>query len=100
MADCTLITEAYVPLKGLDGGRLMMHCGNADMGAATDAELPTKLIEILMAKLTPGSYDDGAIVGGNVMFTDRVVTSKKVTIERKVDAGGDTFSFILIGRVT
>ena len=100
MADCTAITEAYVPLRGVDGGRLMMHCGNANMGAATTAELPTKLIEIIMAKLTPGAYDDAAANGGNVMFTDRVITSGKVTIERKVDAGGDVFSFLLIGRVT
>jgi hypothetical protein len=77
----------------------MMHCGNADMGAATSAELPTKLTNNKKAKLTPGSYDDAAAAGGNVMFTDRVVTSGKVTIERKVDKGGDVFSFLLIGEV-
>lgn len=96
----TNVTEAYIPLRGVDGGRLMLHCGNADMGAVTTIELPTKLIEIIMAKITPGSYDDVAADGGQVFFTDRVITSGAVSIERKVDKGGDVFSFLLIGRVT
>ncbi|MBA7649237.1 hypothetical protein ES703_57032 [subsurface metagenome] len=96
----TALTEAYIPLTGQDGGRLMMHCGNGDMGAATTIELPTKLIEILMAKITPGSYEDVAADGGQVFFCDRVITAAKVSIERKVDKGGDVFSFLLIGRVS
>jgi len=96
----TALTEAYIPLTGLDGGKLMMHVGNADMAAGTTVELPTKLIEILMAKVTPGSYVDGAANGLQVFFCDRVITAAKVSIERKVDGGGDVFSFMLIGRVS
>ncbi|MBA7699925.1 hypothetical protein ES703_108631 [subsurface metagenome] len=95
--------EAYIPLTGLDGGRLMMHCGNADMGGAvTTIELPTKLIEILAAKITPESFDDaaGPAAGDQVFFCDRVIAAGKVTVERKVDGGGDAFSFLLIGRVS
>lgn len=96
----TALTQAYIPLTGLDGGKLMMHCGNGDMAAGTTVELPTKLIEILMVKLTPGSYVDGAADGLQVFFCDRVITAGKVSIERKVDGGGDVFSFLMIGRVS
>jgi len=96
----TALVEAYIPLTGLDGGKLMMHCGKADMAAGTTVELPTKLIEILMVKITPGSYDDAAGAGGQVFFCDRVISAGGVSIERKSDEGGDVFSFILIGRVS
>ena len=96
----TALVEAYIPLTGLDGGKLMMHCGKADMAAGTTVELPTKLIEILMAKITPGAYVDAAAAGLQVFFCDRVITAGAVSIERKVDGGGDVFSFMLIGRVS
>lgn len=106
MADATVVWEAYVPLKPLGGGKAMAHIGQAtwDAYGSVTNELPTKLAEIKTALLTPGGYGESAGAGLQVMFSDRAITSAKVTIERKVTGdssnGGDTFSFLLIGRVT
>lgn len=106
MADAAVVWEAYVPLKTLGGGKMVAHIGQATWDAYDDVdnELPTELTEIKMALLTPGGYGESAAAGLQVMFSDREITTKKVTIERKVTGdssnGGDTFSFILIGRVT
>lgn len=108
MADAVVVWEAYVPLKPLGGGKAMAHIGQATWEAYDDLtnELATKLTEIKMALLTPGSYTETAGAGLQVMFCDRTITSGAVSIERRVtgdttgDGHVDTFNFILIGRVT
>lgn len=99
MADVATITEAYIPLEALDGGRVMLHVGNGT-GQATTAELPTKVTNIMSAQICPEAYNIAAAAGQEVFFCDRLLSSKKVTVARKVDdTGFDKFSFLLAGEV-
>ncbi|MBA7699923.1 hypothetical protein ES703_108629 [subsurface metagenome] len=99
MADVGTITEAYIPLEALDGGRVMLHVGNGT-GQATEADLPTKLTNIMSAQMCPEAYDISAAVGVEVWYCNRTISSGKVTVGRKVDdTAHDDFSFILAGKV-
>ncbi|MBA7649236.1 hypothetical protein ES703_57031 [subsurface metagenome] len=99
MADIAATEEMYIPLTGQDGGRLMMHIGNATGDGVTN-ELLTKLTNIICAIITPEAYAAGAASGIDVYFCDLALTSSRVTIQRKVDdPGADEFQFILIGKV-
>ena len=98
MADATAVTAAYIPLKTLGGGRAMLHVGNAT-GGNTEIELPTKLTNIMSAQICPEAYNAGEAAGIEVFFCDRVLTTKKVTVERKADDPAfDDFAFLLIGK--
>lgn len=100
MANISATWETYIPLKPLDGGKLVAHIGYAT-GDGTSNELATKLKEIKCAIITPAVYSVAAGNGKNVYFCDRAISSGRVTIQRKADAAGnDIFNFILIGRVT
>jgi len=99
MADISATEEMYIPLKGLGGGKLIMHIGNATGDGVTN-ELATKLTNIISAIITPEAYAAGAGAGIDVYFCDRALTSGRVTVQRKVDdPGADEFQFILIGKV-
>jgi len=99
MADIQATEEMYIPLEAQDGGRLMMHIGNATGDGVTN-ELLTKLTNIICAIITPEAYAAVAAAGIDVYFCDRVITTGRVTIQRKVDdPGADEFQFILIGEV-
>jgi len=99
MADIAATKEMYIPLEGLDGGRVMMHIGNATGDGVTN-ELLTKLTNIICAIITPEAYAAVAAAGIDVYFCDLALTSSRVTIQRKVDdPGADEFQFILIGKV-
>lgn len=98
MADATAVTQAYIPLKALGGGRVMLHVGNAT-GGNTTIELPTKLTNIMSAQICPEAYNAGVVSGIEVFFCDRVLTTKKVTVARKADDPAfDDFAFMLIGK--
>ncbi|MBA7483533.1 hypothetical protein ES707_19048 [subsurface metagenome] len=100
MADVASITEAYIPLEALDGGRVMLHVGNGDMDADTTADLPTKLTNIMSAQICPEAYN--AVVGSGieVFSCTRVIATKKVPVARKADdAAFDKFAFLLVGEV-
>ncbi|GAI88827.1 unnamed protein product, partial [marine sediment metagenome] len=102
MANISATEEMYIPLTGLDGGRLMMHIGNATMldAAGISDELLTKLTNIICAIITPKAYNAVAASGIEVFFCDRAITTGRVTVQRKVDDPGfDEFQFILIGKV-
>ena len=102
MANIAATEEMYIPLTGLDGGKLMMHIGNATMldAAGISDELLTKLTNIICAIITPEEYTAVAAAGINVYFCDLAITSSRVTVQRKVDdPGADEFQFILIGEV-
>lgn len=101
MANISATWETYIPLKALDGGKLVAHIGYATGDTASN-ELATKLAEIKCAIITPAVFAVGAGAGGlNVYFCDRAISSGRVIIARKADAAGDDiFNFILIGRVT
>ncbi|MBA7553929.1 hypothetical protein ES705_46533 [subsurface metagenome] len=99
MADVASITEAYIPLEALDGGRVMLHVGNGT-GQATTAELPTKLTNIMSAQICPEAYNAGAGSGIEVFSCTRVIATKKVPVARKADdAAFDKFAFLLVGEV-
>jgi hypothetical protein len=99
MANISASEEMYIPLAGLDGGKLMMHVGNATGDGVTN-ELATKLTNIICAIITPEEYNAVAAAGIDVYFCDRAITSGRVTVQRKVDdADHDEFQFILIGEV-
>ncbi len=99
MADVATITEAYIPLEALDGGRVMLHVGNGT-GQDTTAELPTKLTNIISAQICPEAYNAGVGSGIEVFFCDRAITTKKVTVARAADdAAKDDFAFLLAGKV-
>ncbi|MBA7699924.1 hypothetical protein ES703_108630 [subsurface metagenome] len=99
MANIAATDEMYIPLTGLDGGKLMMHIGNATMASVT-SELLTKLTNIICAIITPEEYFAAAGAGIDVYFCDRLVSSSRVTIQRGVDdPDHDEFQFILIGEV-
>jgi len=99
MADATTITEAYIPLKALGGGKAMLHIGNAT-GGNTTIELPTKLTNIMSAQICPEAYNAVAAAGIEVFSCDRTVTLARVTVDRKVDDPAfDDFAFMLVGRV-
>lgn len=99
MADISATEEMYIPLTGLDGGKLMLHIGNATGDGVTN-ELLTKLTNIICAIITPEAYNAGAASGIDVYFCDLAITSSRVTVQRKVDdPGADEFQFILIGEV-
>jgi len=99
MADVSVITEAYIPLEALGGGRVMLHVGNGT-GDNTTAELPTKLTNIMSAQICPEAYNAGAGAGIEVFSCDRTITSAKVTVDRKVDDPAlDKFAFMLVGKV-
>ncbi|MBA7649235.1 hypothetical protein ES703_57030 [subsurface metagenome] len=99
MADVATITEAYIPLEALDGGRVMLHVGNGT-GQDTTAELPTKLTNIMSAQICPEAYNAGAGSGIEVFSCDRTISTKKVTVDRKADdAAKDDFAFLLAGKV-
>ena len=101
MADVISITEAYIPLGALGGGKLVAHVGNGDLAGNTEGELPTKLTDVIMAQITSHDYNAAAAAGVEVWSCDRAITSNKVTIARKVDDDGhDKFNFLLIGRIT
>ena len=98
MPDATGVTQAYIPLQTLGGGRAMLHVGNAT-GGNTTIELPTKLTNIMSAQICPEAYNAGAGSGIEVFFCDRTVTTKKVSVERKADdAAYDDFAFMLVGK--
>ncbi|MBA7483532.1 hypothetical protein ES707_19047 [subsurface metagenome] len=102
MADIAATEEMYIPLTGLDGGKLMMHIGNATIldGAGISDELATKLTNIICAIITPEAYAAIAGAGIDVYFCDLALTAGRVTIQRRVDdPGADEFQFILIGKV-
>lgn len=103
MANIAATDEMYIPLTGLDGGKLMMHIGHATMldVAGISDELATKLTNIISAILTPDAYNAAiAAAGIEVFFCDLGITTGRVTIQRKVDDPGfDGFQFILIGEV-
>jgi len=99
MADATGVTQAYIPLEALDGGRAMLHIGTAT-GGNTTIELLTKLTNIMSAQICPEAYNAGAGSGIEVFSCDRAITTKKVTVGRKADdAAFDDFAFLLVGKV-
>jgi len=99
MANIAATEEMYIPLEALDGGRLMMHIGNATM-ASVSSELATKLKNIICAIITPEAYAAVAASGIDVYYCDLALTTGRVTVARKVDdPGADEFQFILIGEV-
>ena len=99
MADVSAITEAYIPLEALDGGRVMLHVGNGT-GDNTTADLPTKLTNIMSAQICPEAYTAIAAAGIEVFFCSRTITTGKVPVARKVDdPAKDDFSFLLAGKV-
>ena len=99
MADVSAITEAYIPLEALGGGRIMLHVGNGT-GDNTTADLPTKLTNIMSAQICPEAYNAGAGAGIEVFSCNRTITTGKVPVARKVDDPVfDDFAFMLVGRV-
>ena len=99
MANIAATEEMYIPLPGLDGGKLMMHIGNATGDGVTN-ELATKLTNIICAIITPEAYAAIAAAGIDVYYCDLAITTGRVTVARKTDdPGADEFQFILIGEV-
>jgi len=99
MADVSAITEAYIPLEALDGGRVMLHVGNGT-GNNMTADLPTKLTNIMSAQICPEAYNAGVGSGIEVFSCTRTIATKKVPVARKADDPAfDDFSFLLAGEV-
>ncbi|GAI88830.1 unnamed protein product [marine sediment metagenome] len=99
MADVSALTEAYIPLEALDGGRVMLHVGNGT-GNNVTADLPTKLTNIMSAQICPEAYNAGAGAGIEVFYCARTITAGKVAVLRKADdVGFDDFAFLLAGKV-
>jgi len=95
MGDAVITHEAYIPLEGLGGGKLVAHVGEGELSAGdtTSDTFATKLIELYMgvaqARLT--GTQTCAITG---------IAAGAATIVKAAADTEQTFDFLLIGRVT
>lgn len=88
---------AKLQVKG--GYDIELQWGSADFsGTGTTVEVPTLLANVQCAIATLDVHTDGAGAGDNVLFCDRVVTTRAVTVARKVSGGsGDGFNYLFVG---
>lgn len=95
MGEAVITHEAYIPLAGLGGGKLVAHIGEGEFSAAAveSDTFATKLTELYMgvaqARLT--GTQTCAITG---------IAAGSATIVKVAADTEQTFDFLLIGRVT